>query len=179
MIWLPRHGSGPVWPSCSSQSHPYFPAAQLLLGVLGWDAWLGLLPLKSRSSESSLLKLEQAPHGRGPCLLAAAERNGEAQMWDSAPGPFPAESEMEEGGDDEGSLRQRAAAARTGQVRLGLILHAVSPFHSKENGLQGLPPHRSSSRPHLPPKSSPQNKIIVYGVGAWELGCKDSTTSPT
>lgn len=41
-------------------------------------------------------------------------------MWASAPGPIPAESEMEEGGEDEGSRRQGAATARTGQVELGL-----------------------------------------------------------
>lgn len=33
--------------------------------------------------------------------------------------PLPAESEMEEGGEEEGSERKGAAAARTSQVRLG------------------------------------------------------------
>lgn len=61
----------------------------------------------------SLLKLKQPPHGCGPCLLIAAERGGEVQMWDRAPGPLPAESEMEEGGEEEGSER-KGAAARSG-----------------------------------------------------------------
>lgn len=48
-------------------------------------------------------------------------------MWDRAPGPLPAESEMEEGGEEEGSERKGAAAARTGQVRLGFRLARRRP----------------------------------------------------
>lgn len=67
-------------------------------------------------------------------------------MWDRAPGPCPAESEMEEGGDGQG-----AAAARASQVRLGfrpsleqdladLIFHISFSFPRRKQGLPG-PPH--------------------------------------
>lgn len=72
-----------------------------------------LCHLRLDHQNQSWLKLEQSPHGRGPCLLTAAERGGEAQMWDRAPGPLPAESEIKEGGEEEGSERQGAATART------------------------------------------------------------------
>lgn len=72
-------------------------------------------------------------------------------MWDRAPGPLPAESEMEEGGEEEGSERKEAAAARTGQVRLGFRLArrrpgrplsmSVSPFHGEENRDSQVLPH--------------------------------------
>lgn len=41
--------------------------------------------------------------------------------------PLPAESEMEEGGEEEGSERKGAAAARTSQVRLGFRLAERRP----------------------------------------------------
>lgn len=104
-------------------------------------------------------------------------------MWDRAPGPFPAESEMEEGGEDEGSL-SLPGLARSGWVSglADLILPCqLLPSMARKTRLQGPPPHCSSSQPHLPPKSSCQNKITVYTVGAWgliHLGCKEATTGP-
>ena len=75
--------------------------------------------------------------------LRAAERGGEAQMWDRAPGPLPAESEMEEGGEEEGSERQGAAAAMTSQGRLGFrtgTTEFTMCFSFPQPGNQGLPP---------------------------------------
>lgn len=69
--------------------------------------------------------------------LRAAERGGEAQMWDRAPGPLPAESEME-----EGSGRQGVAAAMTSQVRLGFrtgTTEFAMCVSFPQPGNQGLP----------------------------------------
>lgn len=74
--------------------------------------------------------------------LRAAERGGEAQTWDRAPGPLPAESEMEEGGEEEGSERQGVAAAMTSQVRLGFrtgTTEFAMCFSFPQPGNQGLP----------------------------------------
>lgn len=114
-----------------------------------------------------MLKLEQSPHGRGSHLLTAIERDAEAQMWDRAPGPLPAESEVEEGGEDEKSVRQRAATARSGQLSWVqawpgagpgkvLILHVSLSFPQQgKQGLQGCPLRALHPNPHKPAKSSP------------------------
>lgn len=83
---------------------------------------------------------------------------GEAQMWDRAPGPLPAESEMEEGCEKEGSERQGAATATTSQVRMGFRTRlaafstSLSPFHGQETraSLKLLFPQS-----HQSPKSNP------------------------
>lgn len=105
----------------------------------GWDFCL----LRRDHQSQSLLKLEQSPHGRGPCLLKAAEWNGEAQMWDRAPGPFPAESEMEEGVEDEGSLSLPGLArsrwvSGPGRPRSPM---SVSPFHGQGKPDSKVFPH--------------------------------------
>lgn len=90
-------------------------------------------------------------------------------MWGSAPGPWPAESETEEGGEDEGGL-SLPGPARSGWVSGLGRPHSpmsVSPFHRQNQTPRPSP--CSSSQHHLPPKSNPQNKIIVYSVDAQGL----------
>lgn len=67
-------------------------------------------------------------------------------MWDQAPGPLHAESEMEEGGKEAGSERQGArsgwvsglAGSRTWQTSFSM---SVSPFHREENRDSQALPH--------------------------------------
>lgn len=137
---------------------PNFPASRLFLGVPlpvreAWD----FCPLRLDHQSQSLLKLEQSPHGRGPCLLTAAERNGEAHMWDTAPGPFPAESEMEEGVEEEGSL-SRPGLARSRWVSGPGRPHSplsVSPFHR-----QGKPDSKAFPHIALHPNPYPLNLTL-------------------
>lgn len=78
-------------------------------------------------------------------LPTTAEKGGEAQMWDRAPGPGLAESDGG-GCEEEGNDKQGAATAWARLLTwiLGLggsgtsqtsFLLTVSPLHSKENGL--------------------------------------------
>ena len=120
--------------------------------------------------------------------LRASERGGEVQIWDQAPGPLPAESEMEEGGEEEGSKRQGAAAAMTSQVRLGFRTRPTassvcSSFPQSRN--QPTPPQPTNLYPNPPipwrrkwqptPVSLPgkfYGQRSLVGYGPW--GCKES-----
>ena len=120
--------------------------------------------------------------------LRASERGGEVQIWDRAPGPLPAESEMEEGGEEEGSERQGAAAAMTSQVRLGFRTRpSASSVCSSfpQSGNQPTPPQPTNLYPNPPipwrrkwqptPVSLPgkfYGQRSLVGYGPW--GCKES-----
>ena len=126
--------------------------------------------------------------------LRASERGGEVQMWDRAPGPLPAESKMEEGGEEEGSERQGAAAATTSQVRLGFRTKPTASSMCSsfpQSGNQPAPPQpppltdlypnppipwRRKWQPtpvSLPGKSYGQRSLVGYGP----RGCKESDTT--